>query len=59
MGPQSYSECGRLGQVLERPNNKRVRGRNMEGETVPGAVTLDWHEDLQGSSTGAAEGVRF
>src|SRR4029077_8960551 len=38
MGAQGYPERGRLRQVLERPHHRRVRGRHLACQGVPGVV---------------------
>ena len=40
LGAQGDPECGRLGQVLQRPHHRRVRGRHLERRAVPGALEL-------------------
>src|SRR5258705_8109268 len=38
MGGQGHPERGRLGEVLERPHDRRVRGRYLARQAVPGVV---------------------
>ena len=38
LGPQGDPEHRRLGQVLQRPHDRRVRGGNLECETLPSAI---------------------
>ena len=38
LGAQGHPERRRLRQVLQRPHHRRVRGRDLEREAVPGAV---------------------
>src|SRR5262249_15615348 len=38
VGAQGHPECGQLGQVLERPHDYRIRGRDLAREAMPGRV---------------------
>ena len=40
LGAQGHPERRRLREVLQRPHHRRVRGRDLAGEAVPGAMTI-------------------
>ena len=41
VGAQGHPERGQFRQVLQRPHHRRVRGRDLGCETMPGALTVD------------------
>ncbi len=42
MGTQGDLECGRLGKILQRPNDCRICSRHLEREAVSGGVKNQW-----------------
>ena len=42
VGAKSHPECGQFRKVFERPYHFRIRGRDLERETMPSAVARYW-----------------
>jgi hypothetical protein len=40
MGPQGDPQCRRLGQILERPDDRAIRGGDLAGKALPGGAEL-------------------
>jgi len=39
-GPQGDPQCRRLGQILERPDDRAIRGGDLAGKALPGGAEL-------------------